>query len=152
MLTRQLFLSYFPSSIVLYREFRRDSYFFGSIVTYKQLAYYFYLLCFRLVAFLHRMRNIVFLRKTSDKWVTLHTKIKHPRYNIRMYWTNFCQPTVRVQQNIFEQTLIKVGSLNIYASFGIFCVQIGQLFESQCAIEECLKIVKSLFSKEKCRR
>ena len=32
--------------------------------------------------------------------LTLPTKIKHPRYNIRMYWTNFCQPTVRLKLNI----------------------------------------------------
>ena len=64
-----------------------------------------------------------------------------------MYWTNFYQPTVRVQLNVFEQTLIEVGSLNLYASFGTFCVQIGQLFESQWAFEECLNIDKSLFSK-----
>ena len=44
---------------------------------------------------------------------------------------NICQPTVRAQQNIFEQTLIEDGSLNLYAFFGTFCVQIGQLFESQ---------------------
>ena len=40
-------------------------------------------------------------------------------YNIHIHWTNFCQPSVCVQQNIFEQTLIEVGSLNLYASFGI---------------------------------
>ena len=79
---------------------------------------------------------------------TLPTKVKHPSYNIRMYWTNSCQPTVRIQQNIFEQTLIEVGNLHLYASFGTFCVQIGQLFESQWAFEECLNIDKSLFSKE----
>ena len=65
-----------------------------------------------------------------------------------MYWTNFCQPTVGVQQNIFEQALIKIVSLNLYASFGTFCVQMGQLFESQWAFEECLKIDKTLFFKE----
>ena len=61
-----------------------------------------------------------------------------------MYWTNFC-----VQQNIFEQPLmIKVGSLNLYASFGTFWIQIGQSFDSQWAFEEWLNIDKSLFSKE----
>ena len=82
-----------------------------------------------------------------DDESTVDTKIKHPRYNIRMYWTNFCQPTVRVQQNIFEETLIGVGTLQIYTSFGTFCVQIGQLFESQWAFEECLNIDKLLFPK-----
>ena len=48
-----------------------------------------------------------------------------------MYWTNFWQPTVHVQQNICEKTLIEVGRAHLYASFGTFCVQIGQLFESQ---------------------
>ena len=76
------------------------------------------------------------------------TKINRPRHNICMYWTNFCQPTNHVKQNIFEQTLIKDVGLSLYASFDTFCVQIGQLFESQWAFEECLNIDKSLFSKE----
>ena len=70
------------------------------------------------------------------------------RYNILMYWTNIYHPTNRVKQNISEQTLIKDVSLCLYASFGTFCVQIGQLFESQWAFEECLNIDKSSFSKE----
>ena len=52
-------------------------------------------------------------------------------YSIRMYWTNFWKPTVHVQQNIFEKTLLEVGSSHLYASFGTFCVQIDQLFETQ---------------------
>ena len=48
-----------------------------------------------------------------------------------MYWTNFRQPTAHVQQNIFGKTLIEVCSPHLYASFGTFCVQIGQLFEAQ---------------------
>ena len=51
---------------------------------------------------------------------TLPTKIKHPRNNIRLYWTNFCLPTVRAKQSIFEQTLIEAGSLHLYASFAPF--------------------------------
>ena len=43
----------------------------------------------------------------------------------------FFQPTVCLLLDIFEQTLIEVGSLHLYASFDIFYVQIGQLFESQ---------------------
>ena len=65
-----------------------------------------------------------------------------------MIWTNFWQPTVHVQQNIFEKTLIDVGSSHFYASFGSFYVQIGQLFEAQWVFEICMKTVKSLFSKE----
>ena len=36
-----------------------------------------------------------------------------------------------LQQNIFEKTLMEDGSSHLYASFGTFCVQIGQLFEAQ---------------------
>ena len=48
-----------------------------------------------------------------------------------MYWTNFRQPAVHVQPNIFEKNLIEVSSYHIYASFGTFYVYIGQLFEAQ---------------------
>ena len=37
-----------------------------------------------------------------------------------------------VKQNIFEQELNKVYSLLDNASFGIFCIKIGRLFESHC--------------------
>ena len=48
----------------------------------------------------------------------------------------------RVKQNIFEKTLIEAYIPSLYASFGTFCVEIGQLFEV------CLKIDESLSSKE----
>ena len=51
-------------------------------------------------------------------------------------------------KTFFEKTLIEVGSSHLYASFGTFCVQIGQFFEAQWVFEKCLKTVKSLFSKE----
>ena len=69
-----------------------------------------------------------------------------------MLWTNFCQPTVRVQKNFFEQNLTELGSLNLYSSFSLFCIQSGQLFESQWAFEICLSIDKSLFFEGKYRR
>ena len=47
-----------------------------------------------------------------------------------MYWTIFWQPTIHVQ-HIFEKTLIEVGSSHLYASFGIFWVQICQLVQVQ---------------------
>ena len=54
-----------------------------------------------------------------------------------------------MHHKIFKKTTyIEVGSSHIYASFGTFCVQIGQLFEAQCVFEKCMKTVKSLFSKE----
>ena len=56
-------------------------------------------------------------------------KINRPGHNIRMFWTNFWPPTVHTQQNIFEKTLAEVCSSNLYASFGTFCIHIGQLFK-----------------------
>ena len=53
------------------------------------------------------------------------------RFNQYMYWTNFRQPTAHVQQNIFVKTLVEACSLHLYASFGTFCIQIGQLFAPQ---------------------
>ena len=71
----------------------------------------------------------IFVTKTNPS-CTMPRKNMNPLYSIRMYWTNFWQPTVYVPQNIFEKPLIEVGSLHIYASFGTFCVQISQLFEA----------------------
>ena len=34
---------------------------------------------------------------------TVRFKSMNPMYNIRMYWTNFCLPTIRLNQNIFEK-------------------------------------------------
>ena len=58
-------------------------------------------------------------------------QINRPVHSISMSWNNFRQPTAYVQQNIFGNNLIEVCSLHIYASFGTFCVQIGQLFTPQ---------------------
>ena len=80
--------------------------------------------------------------------LTDSTKIKRLGHNIFMYWTNFWQPTAYVKQNIFENALIEACSPNIYASFGTFCVEIGQLCETQWVFEVCFKIDKSLLSKE----
>ena len=65
-----------------------------------------------------------------------------------LYWTNFWRPTIHVQQSIFEKTYIEVDSPHFCAYFGTFCAQIGQLFEAQWVFEICLKINKSLSSKE----
>ena len=56
------------------------------------------------------------------------TQINRPGHNMRMNWTNIWQPT-HVQPNIFENTLIKACSTHLYAPFGTFYVQIGQLIE-----------------------
>ena len=56
------------------------------------------------------------------------TKINRPEHNIRLYWTNFRQPTAHVQQNIFGKTPIDLCSPHFYASFGTFYVQNGFLW------------------------
>ena len=52
-----------------------------------------------------------------------------------MNWTNFRQPTAHVKQNIFEKTLTEESSPYLYASFGTFCAQIGQLADAQWVFE-----------------
>ena len=76
-------------------------------------------------------------------------KKKSPRYNMRMYWMNFWQPFVHVQQNIFEKTLVEVGSSHLYASFGTFLRTNWSIIRGIVSIwKMCLKTVKSLFLKE----
>ena len=65
---------------------------------------------------------------------TLPRKNMNLPYSIRMYWTSFWQPAVNVQQNIFEKTHVEIGRSHLYASFGTFYVQIGQLFAAQWVI------------------
>ena len=48
----------------------------------------------------------------------------------------------------FWNNSTELGSSHIYASFGTFCVRIGQLFEAQWVFKKCMKTVKSLFSME----
>ena len=55
---------------------------------------------------------------------------------------------MHLQQNLFEKIHIEVGSSHLYAPFGTFCVQFGQILEAQRVFEKCLKTVKLLFSKE----
>ena len=65
-----------------------------------------------------------------------------------MYWMNFWPPIVHEQQNIFEKDIIEVDSSHLYASFGTFCVHIGQFLEAQWVFEKCLKTLQLLFLKE----
>ena len=76
--------------------------------------------------------------------LTDSTKINRQGHSIRMYWTKVSQPTVHVRQNNFETALIEACSPDLYASFGTFCVQIGQLFEAQWVFEVCLKVDESM--------
>ena len=77
------------------------------------------------------LKNWFFFRDVMTKiWYTLPSKKMNLLYSILMYWTNFWQPTIHVQQNICEKTLIKVGSSHLHASFGSFWVQIGQIVEA----------------------
>ena len=48
----------------------------------------------------------------------------------------------------FEKNISEVGIPHSYASFGTFCAQTDQLFETQWIFEICLKIDKSPSSKE----
>ena len=47
-----------------------------------------------------------------------------------------------------KKTLTEFGSSHLYASFGTFCVQIGQLLKAQRVFEKRMKTVKLLFSNE----
>ena len=57
---------------------------------------------------------------------TVDTTSMNPKYFIRMYWANFCRPTAKIKQIIFEKPIKKICSPNIYASFGIFWVKIDR--------------------------
>ena len=70
-------------------------------------------------------------------------KINHPVHNIYVM-NEFLTACILYIKMFSEKTLIKVCSLYLYASFGTFCTQIGQLFESQWVFEVCLKIDKLL--------
>ena len=74
-------------------------------------------------------------------------KINRPGHSIRMYWTNFWRPTIHVQQKVFEKPYIVHCITHLYTSFGTFCTQIGQLFETLWVFEACLEIHKLLSSK-----
>ena len=88
---------------------------------------------------------ICLLSKLKIFLANLCEKIRCVHFNEAFIKQN---PTVHALQNIFEKTLIEVGSSHIYVSFGTFCVKIGQLFEAQTVFEKCMKTVKSPFSKE----
>ena len=66
---------------------------------------------------------------------TIPFKIKHA-YVIKKFLTAHFQ----VQQNIYDKTAIEVCRPYLYASFGTFCTQISQLFESQ-GVRESLKYI-----------
>ena len=74
---------------------------------------------------------------------------KHESTLLHFYVLNeFLKADRSCTAKYFWKTVIENGSSHLYASFGTFFVQIGRLFESQWAFEECLNIDKSLFSKE----
>ena len=77
-----------------------------------------------------RPRKTIKLRMETERYIhTLTHKNMNLPNSILMYWTNFWQPNVYVQQKIFwKKPLIEVGRSHLYASFGTFCVQIGSLF------------------------
>ena len=48
----------------------------------------------------------------------------------------FGRPPVHVKRNIFEQSLTKSFTPNIYAYFGTFWVKIGQVFDPLSVFED----------------
>ena len=56
----------------------------------------------------------------------------------------FDSPPFIYNKIFLKKTLVEVCSPHLYASFGTFCAQIGQLFEAQWIFQACLKIDKSL--------
>ena len=85
------------------------------------------------------IKPLILFRKVYH-CATDSTKINRPGHNIRMYWTNFRQPTAHVKQNIFGKTSIEACSSHLYAFFGTFYAKIGQFLEAQWVFEVCLKI------------
>ena len=74
--------------------------------------------------------SIISLDKT-ELWSTICHNKTHLHYSILMYWMIFWLLTIHKQQNILGKTITEVDSSHIHASFGTFCGQIGQSFESQ---------------------
>ena len=54
-----------------------------------------------------------------DESKVLHT------YVLNEFW----QAAVHIKQNVFENLLTKICSLDLYGSFGTFWVKIGQIFD-----------------------
>ena len=75
-----------------------------------------------------KIRGMIFyMTKINNKVINLISVSYIP-----MYWTNLWRPTVHVKQSIFEKKpLTEFGSSHLYASYGTFWVQIGQLFEAE---------------------
>ena len=63
---------------------------------------------------------------TFNTECTVQNKTSGTYSNILIKRTNFRQPTVHVQQNIFDITVLEVCSTHLNVSFGTFCFQIGQ--------------------------
>ena len=81
--------------------------------------------------------QIRWILKIKNFALTLPRKNMNLPYSICMFWTNFWQPTIHVQENIFEKTLLEVGSWYLYTSFGTLYVQIGQLFYAEWVFDKC---------------
>ena len=95
---------------------------------------------FKLIKAHHFFWQTIFEHHFLMKKMYRFNQKTRPGNNIRMYWTNFRQPTAPIQQNIFGKTSIEACSLHLYASFGTFYVKIDQLLEAQWVFEVCLKI------------
>ena len=91
--------------------------------------------CFLKVINLDKKHGIRILWTAEENFQKIHWLAKTwiyltPYGTIRMYWTHSWRQTVHLHKYVFKKTFIKVGSSHLYASFGTFCVQIGQFFEA----------------------
>ena len=114
--------------VVVFDSTALTSRYFARKTTVKQISFFVQIT-------VHVQNKIAFTQSEWNQGILTDsshsTKINRPGHKMRMCWTNFWQPAVHAQQNIFEKPLIDLGSPHLYASFGTFCDQIGQLFASR---------------------
>ena len=112
-----------------------------ALLTRIDTSLYLWLISLYLIVSSIEIRGCLFISTSYTDSI----KINRPGYN--MYWVNFWQPSIHVQQKAFEKTLIEVYIPYLYASIGTFCAKIDEVFEAEWVFEVCLEIDKSLLSK-----
>ena len=83
---------------------------------------------------------------------SLPRKNMNLHYSIFLFWTNFWQPTVHVQKNIFEKNLIKAYSPHLYASFGTFLRPNCSIIRNTVSIWSMFENRQIALIEGKCRR
>ena len=69
-------------------------------------------------------------------YITVKNKSMNPKNFIRMYKTIFWQASAHVKRSILGKLLTKIFSPELYASFGTFWVQIGQVLDLQSFVKD----------------